>query len=77
MRRFGHSEVYDLKDPPRALENVIHRFKESPTRSRHDDLVHVVNLIGSEAGGDLRLKILLDEAALLATSMPLKEARNG
>lgn len=60
LRRHGHPEVYDVKDPYRALENVIARYRERPSRSRYDDLVHLANYVCNEVKCDDRIDTLID-----------------
>jgi len=77
LRQHGHPEVYDLKDPVKALERVLQRYTESPTRSRYDDLIQVANRVGSQSGGEARVAALLDRVSDLALSTPFREKARG
>lgn len=60
-RQHGHADVYGIQDPYRALENVISRYRQQPSRSRYDDLVHVSNYICNSVRCDERVNTLIDE----------------
>jgi hypothetical protein len=65
LRRFGHAEVYGIKEPYEALETVIRRYQEHPTRARYDDLVHVANHVCNKVRCDERVDELMSRIHVL------------
>lgn len=72
LRKLGHAEIYQVKDPYAALENVITRYRQQPTRSRYDDLVHMSNYVSNKIQSDDRVNKLIDEIAEIIKSQPIK-----
>jgi hypothetical protein len=72
FRKVGHKEVYDIKDPYEALENVIKRYEEKPVRSRYDDLIHLSNYISNHVQSDERINKLIEKATDCFISTPFK-----
>lgn len=70
LRQHGHPEVYDVNDPYRALENVISRYREQPTRSRYDDLVHLSNYVCNHVKCDEKINGLIDRIHVLMYEQP-------
>jgi len=70
VRKAGHAQVYDVKDPYQALENVMSRYEEAPTMSRYDDLVHLSNHISNHVRSDEKINSLIDRIAALTLSKP-------
>jgi hypothetical protein len=73
LRRHGHADVYGIKDPHQALEDVIKRYKAQPTRSRYDDLVNVSNYVCNRVRCDDRVNELITEIVELMHPTPAKE----
>ncbi len=73
LRRHGHADVYAVDDPHRALENVIARYREQPTRSRYDDLVHLANYVCNRVRSDDRVSALMGEIHALIHTRPFRE----
>lgn len=74
VRVFGHPEIYKFTDPYRALENVIRRYEEDPSRSRYDDLIHLSNHICNRVVCDERINALIEQIHVLIHSRPVKSA---
>ena len=72
LRRLGHKEIYDFKDPSEALNNVMRRYEEDPTRSKYDDLVHLSNHISNHVKCDDNINVLIDKIAELTIRKPCK-----
>jgi hypothetical protein len=72
LRKVGHAEIYNFKDPYQALENVISRYKESQTRSRYDDLVNLSNYISNQVKSDEKINALIEQATDIFISHPFK-----
>jgi hypothetical protein len=70
LREHAHADVYGVSDPEAALRNVINRYREQPTRSRYDDLVHVANYVCNHVRCDDRVNELIDQIHQLMHSMP-------
>jgi hypothetical protein len=58
-RQHAHADVYAVKDPHQALQNVISRYEERPSRSRYDDLIHVSNHVSNHVRSDERVEELI------------------
>lgn len=72
LRKLGHPDVYNFKDPYDALEKVIARYKESPTRSRYDDLIHLSNYISNHVKADKKINALIDRISEITITNHLK-----
>ncbi len=72
LRKVGHADVYNFKDPYQALENVISRYKESPVRSRYDDLINLSNYISNHVKSDERINQLIEAATDIYIDQPFK-----
>ncbi len=70
LRRFGHPDVYMFDDPYRALENVIRRYEERPTKARHDDVIHLPNFICNHVRCDDKVNALIGRIHKLIQARP-------
>ena len=70
LRKLGHADVYHFNDPYSALENVIRRYDEQPTRSRYDDLFNLSNYISNHVKSDERINALIEQATELSIKKP-------
>jgi hypothetical protein len=77
VRRFGHKDIYNIADPYQALETVIRRYEQQPTRSRYDDLVHVSNYVCNNVKCDKHVNTLIDRVHVLMHSTTLRSGDNG
>lgn len=72
LRKLGHADVYSFKDPYEALQNVMKRYEENPTRSRYDDLFNLSNFISNTVRSDQKINELIERATELPFSKPYK-----
>jgi hypothetical protein len=70
LRKVGHRDVYNFNDPVEALQNVIRRYEEEPSRSRYDDLFNLSNFISNNVRSDERINQLIQQATDLPFSKP-------
>ena len=73
LRKLGHKEIYSIQDPYEALENVIRRYTENPTRSRYDDLVHLSNYVSNHIKADEKINAIIDRISEITLTQPFKK----
>lgn len=73
LRVFGHPDVYNVGDPYQALESVMRRYGEQPTRSRYDDLIHLSNHVCNRVRCDDRINALIGRIHELIHSTPPRD----
>jgi hypothetical protein len=70
LRRHAHAELYSVEDPVRSLENVMARYKEDPTYSRYDDLIHLSNYVCNQVKCDEQVNDVITRIHELIHSTP-------
>lgn len=73
LRKLGHKDIYTVADPYKALENVIRRYTENPTRSRYDDLVHLSNYVSNNIKADEKVNGLIDRISEITLTQPFNK----
>jgi hypothetical protein len=74
LRQHAHAEIYDVKDPPRTLASVIARYREDPSESRYDDVVHLANFVCNHVRCDDEVNALIGEIHELIHATPPRTA---
>ena len=76
LRKFGHREIYEFRDPHQALEAVLKRYEERQSRSRYDDLIHLSNYICNHVRCDDKVNELIGRVHRLIQTGPFPENKH-